>query len=83
MLGAASSMTSIQVANLLRLFRIPQISFFSTSPELSNKDRFEYFLRTVPSDTNQVRAMVEIVKVLISFRLIALISQKDKPLRLK
>lgn len=57
-------MTSIQVANLLRLFRIPQISFFSTSPELSNKDRFEYFLRTVPSDTNQVRAMVEIVKLL-------------------
>lgn len=63
MLGAASSVTSIQVANLLRLFKIPQVSFFSTSPELSNKDRFEYFLRTVPSDTNQVKAMVEIVKL--------------------
>lgn len=25
--GAASSVTSIQVANLLRLFRIPQVSF--------------------------------------------------------
>jgi metabotropic X receptor len=62
-LGAASSVTSIQVANLLRLFKIPQVSFFSTSPELSNKDRFEYFLRTVPSDTNQVKAMVEIVKL--------------------
>ncbi|XP_068233320.1 metabotropic glutamate receptor 2-like [Palaemon carinicauda] len=61
--GAASSVTSIQVANLLRLFRIPQVSFFSTSPELSNKQRFEYFSRTIPSDHYQVKAMVEIVKM--------------------
>lgn len=39
-----------------------QVSFFSTSPELSNKARFEYFTRTIPSDLHQVRAMVEIVK---------------------
>ena len=38
-----------------------QVSFFSTSPELSNKQRFEYFLRTVPSDTNQADAMVQII----------------------
>ncbi|XP_049694111.2 metabotropic glutamate receptor 2 [Helicoverpa armigera] len=62
--GAASSVTSVQVANLLRLFKIPQVSFFSTSPELSNKARFEYFTRTIPSDHHQVRAMVEIVKKL-------------------
>ncbi|XP_039753655.1 metabotropic glutamate receptor 2-like [Pararge aegeria] len=59
--GAASSVTSVQVANLLRLFKIPQVSFFSTSPELSNKARFEYFTRTIPSDMHQVRAMVKIV----------------------
>ncbi|XP_063708761.1 metabotropic glutamate receptor 2 [Culicoides brevitarsis] len=62
--GAASSVTSIQVANLLRLFRIPQVSFFSTSPELSNKQRFEYFTRTIPSDLYQVKAMVDIVMLL-------------------
>ncbi|XP_071522284.1 metabotropic glutamate receptor 6-like [Panulirus ornatus] len=62
--GAASSVTSIQVANLLRLFRIPQVSFFSTSPELSNKQRFEYFSRTIPSDHYQVKAMVQIVQKL-------------------
>ncbi|KAF8766897.1 Metabotropic glutamate receptor 6 like protein [Argiope bruennichi] len=54
-LGAASSVTSIQVANLLRLFKIPQVS---------NKQRFEYFLRTVPSDTNQADAMVQIIQQL-------------------
>ncbi|XP_013180327.1 PREDICTED: metabotropic glutamate receptor 6-like [Papilio xuthus] len=62
--GAASSVTSVQVANLLRLFKIPQVSFLSTSPELSNKARFEYFMRTIPSDSHQVRAMVEIAKKL-------------------
>ncbi|XP_073979290.1 metabotropic glutamate receptor-like isoform X2 [Rhodnius prolixus] len=60
--GAASSVTSVQVANLLRLFKIPQVSYFSTSPELSNKQRFEYFTRTIPSDHHQVQAMVELVK---------------------
>lgn len=39
-----------------------QVSFFSTSPELSNKQRFEYFTRTIPSDHYQVKAMVEIVR---------------------
>lgn len=39
-----------------------QVSYFSTSPELSNKQRFEYFSRTIPSDHYQVKAMVEIVK---------------------
>ncbi|KAG8336087.1 hypothetical protein J6590_053310 [Homalodisca vitripennis] len=60
--GAASSVTSIQVANLLRLFNIPQVSYWSTSPELSNKQRFEYFSRTIPSDHHQAQAMVELVK---------------------
>ncbi|KAI5744195.1 hypothetical protein M8J76_000032 [Diaphorina citri] len=40
------------------------VSFWSTSPELSNKQRFEYFTRTIPSDHHQVKAMVEIVKKL-------------------
>lgn len=44
-----------------KLFIRFQVSFFSTSPELSNKQRFEYFTRTIPSDHYQVKAMVEIV----------------------
>lgn len=42
-------------------FIVFQVSFFSTSPELSNKQRFEYFTRTIPSDHYQVKAMVDIV----------------------
>ncbi|XP_053610017.1 metabotropic glutamate receptor 2-like [Plodia interpunctella] len=74
--GAASSVTSVQVANLLRLFKIPQVSFFSTSPELSNKARFEYFTRTIPSDQHQVRAMVEIVKQL-GWRYVSIIYEES------
>ncbi|XP_064643302.1 metabotropic glutamate receptor 3-like isoform X2 [Lineus longissimus] len=61
--GAASSVTSIQVANLLKLFKIPQVSFFSTSAELSAKERYPYFLRTIPSDDAQAQAMVQLVKM--------------------
>uniref|UniRef100_A0A1I8J0Y6 G_PROTEIN_RECEP_F3_4 domain-containing protein n=1 Tax=Macrostomum lignano TaxID=282301 RepID=A0A1I8J0Y6_9PLAT len=61
--GAPSSITSNHVASLLKLFDIPQISFFSTAPQLSNKNRFPYFLRTIPSDKYQAEAIVEIIKV--------------------
>ncbi|KAL4221716.1 hypothetical protein ACF0H5_019971 [Mactra antiquata] len=62
-IGAPSSVTSIQVANLLKLFKIPQVSFFSTSTVLSNRDRYPFFLRTIPSDVNQAQAMVELVRM--------------------
>ena len=61
-IGAASSGVSIQVANLLRLFSMPQISYASTSPDLNDRKRYEYFLRTVPPDTYQARAMLDILK---------------------
>jgi ABC-type branched-subunit amino acid transport system substrate-binding protein len=51
-----------QVAAMLRLFRVPQISYMATSPSLSDPDRFPYFFRTVPSDYNQAHAMLEILK---------------------
>ncbi|CAH1407468.1 unnamed protein product [Nezara viridula] len=41
---------------------VRMVSYFSTSPELSNKQRFEYFTRTIPSDHHQVQAMVELVR---------------------
>ncbi|CAL7940399.1 unnamed protein product [Xylocopa violacea] len=50
------------VANLLRLFHIPQISPASTAKALSDKTRFDYFARTVPPDTFQSIALVDVVK---------------------
>ncbi|KAJ9573800.1 hypothetical protein L9F63_008837, partial [Diploptera punctata] len=61
-IGAQSSSVTIQVATMLRLFKVPQISYMATSPSLSDNDRFPYFFRTVPSDVNQAHAMLEILR---------------------
>ncbi|XP_044742127.1 metabotropic glutamate receptor [Chrysoperla carnea] len=61
-IGGSYSSVSLQVANLLRLFHIPQISPASTAKALSDKTRFDYFARTVPPDTYQSIALVDIVK---------------------
>ncbi|XP_046428261.1 metabotropic glutamate receptor 7-like [Neodiprion fabricii] len=61
-IGASFSVVSIMVANILRLFKIPQLSYASTSTELSDKSRFEYFSRVVPPDNFQAQAMVEVVR---------------------
>lgn len=61
--GSAISSVTVHVANLLRLFQIPQISYASTTPKLSEPS-FEYFARTVPSDSNQARAIVDILHYL-------------------
>ena len=55
--GAAFSSVSIAVTSLLRLFRIPQISYTSTAEIFSDKTRFDYFFRTIPSDSLQARAI--------------------------
>lgn len=60
--GGSYSSVSLQVANLLGLFHIPQISPASTAKALSDKSRFKYFARTVPPDTFQSSALVDIVK---------------------
>ncbi|XP_043242498.1 metabotropic glutamate receptor 3-like [Amphibalanus amphitrite] len=61
-IGGQSSAVSIQVANLLRNFEVPQISYLSTSTTL-NGPKYSYFFRTVPSDVNQAAAILEILKV--------------------
>ena len=60
--GAAASAVSVQVANLLRLFALPQISYASTTPDLSDKAKYDFFVRTVPPDNYQARAMVDVVR---------------------
>lgn len=61
-IGPFRSDVSVAVANLLRVFDIPQISYGSTTPVLSDKDLYGYFLRTVPSNSYQGKAMVDVVR---------------------
>ena len=59
--GALASRVSVPVANLGRVFRVPQISYGSTSPRLNNRNRHSYFYRTIPPDDLQAKAMVELM----------------------
>lgn len=44
--------------------QIPQVSYASTAPELSDNTRYDFFSRVVPPDTYQAQAMVDIVKAM-------------------
>ncbi|KAM9354774.1 olfactory receptor CB1 [Pholidichthys leucotaenia] len=61
-LGALYSEVSIAVARLLNVYMVPLLSSTSTSPELSDKLRYPVFLRTIPSDKHQTKAVVKIMQ---------------------
>lgn len=61
LVGPTQSDVSISVASLLRIFRVPQISYASTATVLSDRTRFEYFFRTIPPDRLQARAMASLI----------------------
>lgn len=60
--GPGSSSVALQVQNLLQLFHLPQIGYSATSRDLSDKSRFNYFLRVVPSDYHQAQVILDIVR---------------------
>lgn len=53
---------TVTIIIIIQVFRMPQIGYSATSTDLSNKEEFGYYLRVVPSDEWQARAMLEIVK---------------------
>ena len=59
-IGGMDSRVSVNVANVLQVEDVPQISYGSSSGELATSD-FTSFFRTVPVDTFQSRAMAELV----------------------
>ncbi|XP_032999557.1 G-protein coupled receptor family C group 6 member A [Lacerta agilis] len=60
-IGATYSEVSMSVARVLNLQLIPQVSHASTAEILSDKVRFPTFLRTVPSDSYQTKAMARLI----------------------
>ena len=54
--GAACSGASIGANSVLSSYGIPQVSYASTSPELSNSSSYPGFMRVIPSDGQQGQA---------------------------
>ncbi|KAA3675784.1 metabotropic X receptor [Paragonimus westermani] len=61
-IGPAFGGVSIEVASLLKLFGMPQVSYYASNEKLSNLKRFPTFFRTVPSINETVAAIVLILQ---------------------
>lgn len=75
-IGSERSKDSIAVATLLGDYNIPVISYFSSSHVLSDKVRFKAFFRTIPSDINQAKALINLIRY-FNWNYVALISVSD------
>ena len=75
--GAASSGPSESAAAAFERYRVPQISYSSTSAKLSDGNAFPYFLRTPPSDVFQAEAMVDVLSHRFNYSVVALVSSTD------
>uniref|UniRef100_W5MB22 Delta-1-pyrroline-5-carboxylate dehydrogenase, mitochondrial n=1 Tax=Lepisosteus oculatus TaxID=7918 RepID=W5MB22_LEPOC len=60
-IGPDSSSYAFTSAATLGYYLIPEISYEATNEMLSNKQLYPAFFRTIPSDRNQVRAMVQLL----------------------
>ncbi|TRY55545.1 hypothetical protein DNTS_003668 [Danionella cerebrum] len=61
-IGARFSEDSLAVARVLSLYMVPQISTTSSAQTLSDQVRYPAFLRTIPSDIHQTKALTNFMK---------------------
>ncbi|XP_029111640.1 vomeronasal type-2 receptor 1 [Scleropages formosus] len=61
LVGAGGSDLSIATARILGLYYFPQVSYESSCSVLESRFQFPTFLRTIPSDIHQSKAMAQLV----------------------
>ncbi|KAK2847393.1 hypothetical protein Q5P01_010392 [Channa striata] len=59
-IGTSSSTTSMMLSRILGPLSVPVISYLASCPCLSDRRQFPNFVRTIPSDIYQVRAMAQL-----------------------
>ena len=59
--SGSNSGNTMAAGSPLNIFRIPMVGAVATSELLSNKVQYEYFIRVVPPDNYQARAIIDIL----------------------
>ncbi|XP_035381096.1 extracellular calcium-sensing receptor-like isoform X2 [Electrophorus electricus] len=75
-IGDARSAASIVLADTLGVFGIPLVSYLASCACLSDRTRFPTFLRTVPSDALQAKAIVRLL-ILMGWSWVGVVSGDD------
>lgn len=75
-LGAGNSELSLAVNNILTLFNIPQVGYASSSAVFSDKTRYKTFLRVLPPDNLQAKAVAQILAH-FKWNYVSLVSSDD------
>ncbi|XP_071955622.1 metabotropic glutamate receptor 4-like [Antedon mediterranea] len=60
-IGTERSSTSISAAIMYGLIHLPMVSYFASSDDLTDTILYPYFMRVVPPDRFQVKAMVDLM----------------------
>ncbi|KAF7235166.1 hypothetical protein EYD10_17982 [Varanus komodoensis] len=61
-IGGLTSPNSIQIDNILNIYKIPQLSYGSFDPVLSDKTHFPMFFQMVPNESSQYDGIVQLLK---------------------
>uniref|UniRef100_A0A8C6KEW0 Extracellular calcium-sensing receptor-like n=1 Tax=Nothobranchius furzeri TaxID=105023 RepID=A0A8C6KEW0_NOTFU len=62
LVGDSSSTHCMAISSVLGLYKVPIVSYFATCSCLSDRQKYPSFFRTIPSDSFQVRAIIQILK---------------------
>jgi hypothetical protein len=64
LIGPRTSLQATSVStNVSNIYKIPLVAFWATSSALSNRSLYPYFMRVVPPDSQQARAMIDLIYV--------------------
>lgn len=60
--GPFDTQTTIRVADILSAIGVPQVTYGATGLQLQDPVKYDYFLRSVPADDKQARAIISYLK---------------------